>query len=95
MDLILQVWRQKDARTPGRFEIYEAKNIIPDMSFLEMLDVVNEQLIARGREPIALLVVPPGTPVETARAAMNTAATGPGTAQAAEIPTAEEAPGRR
>ena len=53
MDLILQVWRQKDARTPGRFEIYEAKNIIPDMSFLEMLDVVNEQLIASGREPIA------------------------------------------
>ena len=50
---------------------------------------------AGGREPIALLVVPPGTPVETARAAMNTAATGPGTAQAAEIPTAEEAPGRR
>jgi len=51
--------------------------------------------MAGGREPIALLVVPPGTPVETARAAMNTAATGPGTAQAAEIPTAEEAPGRR
>jgi hypothetical protein len=50
---------------------------------------------AGGREPIALLVVPPGTPAETARAAMNTAATGPGTAQAAEIPTAEEAPGRR
>jgi len=53
MDLILKVWRQKDASTPGRFETYEAKNIIPDMSFLEMLDVVNEELIARGQEPIA------------------------------------------
>ncbi len=53
MDLILKVWRQKDARTPGRFETYEARNIIPDMSFLEMLDVVNEELIARGQEPIA------------------------------------------
>jgi Family of unknown function (DUF5994) len=46
-----------------------------------------------GREPIALLVVPPGTPAETARAAMNTAATSPGTAQAADILTAEEPPG--
>jgi len=53
MDLILKVWRQKDARTPGRFETYEAKNVIPDISFLEMLDVVNEELIARDQEPIA------------------------------------------
>ena len=50
---------------------------------------------AGGRDPIALLEVPPGTPAETARAAMKTAATGPGTAQAADILTAEEAPGRR
>src|SRR5437764_14986105 len=53
MNLRLKIWRQKDARTPGRFETYEARNIIPDMSFLEMLDVVNEELIARGQEPIA------------------------------------------
>ncbi len=53
MDLIHKVWRQKDARTPGRFETYEAKNVIPDISFLEMLDVVNEELIARDQEPIA------------------------------------------
>src|SRR5437879_2484750 len=53
MNLILKVWRQKDARTPGRFATYQAKNILPDMSFLEMLDVVNEELIARGEEPIA------------------------------------------
>ncbi len=46
---------------------------------------------AGGREPIALLVVPPSTPAGAARAAMNTAATGPGTAQAADIITAEEA----
>jgi uncharacterized protein DUF5994 len=50
---------------------------------------------AGGREPIALLVVPPSTPAGAAWAAMNTAATGPGTAQAADILTAEEAPGRR
>src|SRR5712671_6067272 len=53
MDLTLRVWRQKNATSPGRFETYAAKNIIPDMSFLEMLDVVNEQLISRGEEPIA------------------------------------------
>ncbi len=53
MNLTLKVWRQTDAQTPGRFETYQARNIIPDMSFLEMLDVVNEELIAAGREPIA------------------------------------------
>jgi Family of unknown function (DUF5994) len=50
---------------------------------------------AGGREPIALLVVPPITPAATARAAMNTASTGEGTAQAADMLDAEEAPGRR
>lgn len=53
MNLTLQVWRQKNATAPGGFETYEARDIIPDMSFLEMLDVVNEKLIAEGREPIA------------------------------------------
>src|SRR5712671_3628491 len=53
MDLLLKIWRQKNAKTPGRFETYPAKDVIPDMSFLEMLDVVNEQLISRGEEPIA------------------------------------------
>src|SRR6267143_200991 len=53
MNLTLKVWRQKNANAPGRFETYEAKDVIPDMSFLEMLDVVNEELIARGEEPIA------------------------------------------
>ena len=53
MNLTLNVWRQKDARTPGRFVTYPANGISPDMSFLEMLDVVNEGLVGRGEEPIA------------------------------------------
>jgi succinate dehydrogenase iron-sulfur subunit len=53
MNLTLKVWRQKNGRTTGQFETYEAKDVIPDMSFLEMLDVVNEELIARDQEPIA------------------------------------------
>src|SRR5881392_4384232 len=53
MNLTLQVWRQKDASDTGRMVEYPAPNVSPDMSFLEMLDVVNEGLIARGEEPIA------------------------------------------
>ncbi|HOQ46338.1 MAG TPA: succinate dehydrogenase/fumarate reductase iron-sulfur subunit [Bryobacteraceae bacterium] len=53
MNLILHVWRQKNAKDPGRMVRYEARNISAHMSFLEMLDVVNEELIARGEEPIA------------------------------------------
>ena len=53
MNLTLKVWRQKNATSLGRFETYEAKDLSPDMSFLEMLDVVNEGLIAEGKEPIA------------------------------------------
>jgi succinate dehydrogenase / fumarate reductase iron-sulfur subunit len=53
MNLTLNVWRQKSGSAPGGFEAYEARDVIPDMSFLEMLDVVNEGLIARGQEPIA------------------------------------------
>ena len=53
MNLTLKVWRQRDAADSGRFETYPARDIIEDMSFLEMLDVVNENLIAEGKEPIA------------------------------------------
>jgi succinate dehydrogenase / fumarate reductase iron-sulfur subunit len=53
MNLTLQVWRQKDARSEGRFVGYEARDISPDMSFLEMLDVVNERLTQKGEDPIA------------------------------------------
>jgi len=53
MNLTLHVWRQEDGATPGRFVTYQAREISPDMSFLEMLDVVNEGLTANGEEPIA------------------------------------------
>lgn len=53
MNLTLKVWRQENASSAGRFETYQARDIIPDMSFLEMLDVVNEGIIAEGKEPIA------------------------------------------
>src|SRR5947199_10192615 len=53
MNLTLHVWRQKDAKSEGRMVEYDAKNVSEDMSFLEMLDVVNEELIERGQEPIA------------------------------------------
>ena len=53
MDLTLQVWRQAGRDDKGRFEKYEAKDMSSHMSFLEMLDVVNETLISQGREPIA------------------------------------------
>ena len=53
MNLTLHVWRQKNQAAPGRFVTYQAAEVSPDMSFLEMLDVVNEGLIAKGEEPIA------------------------------------------
>lgn len=53
MNLTLKVWRQRNADSSGRFETYEARDVLEDMSFLEMLDVVNEGLIASGQEPIA------------------------------------------
>src|SRR5436190_14462494 len=53
MNLKLRICRQKEARSPGRLVDYEAPDVNPDMSFLEMLDVVNERLIAKGEEPIA------------------------------------------
>ena len=53
MHLKLHVWRQAGPEAPGSMETYDTPDISPDMSFLEMLDVVNEQLNATGREPIA------------------------------------------
>jgi succinate dehydrogenase / fumarate reductase, iron-sulfur subunit len=52
MNLTLHVWRQNGPHDAGHFETYEATNISEDMSFLEMLDQVNEALIADGQEPI-------------------------------------------
>jgi len=53
MKIILHVWRQKSAADKGRMVRYEAPNVSEHMSFLEMLDVVNEDLLAKGEEPIA------------------------------------------
>jgi succinate dehydrogenase / fumarate reductase iron-sulfur subunit len=53
MRIQLKVWRQPGPNEPGRFVDYTAADVSPDMSFLEMLDVVNEGLIAKGEDPIA------------------------------------------
>lgn len=52
MNLTLKIWRQKDADTAGKIVDYQVKGIEGDMSFLEMLDVLNEQLINKGEEPV-------------------------------------------
>lgn len=53
MNLTLKVWRQKNGSDKGGFATYAVKDISPDMSFLEMFDVLNEQLIHKGEDPIA------------------------------------------
>lgn len=53
IDITLKVWRQKGPGVKGGFETYHAGNISTDMSFLEMIDVVNEQLTQDGKDPIA------------------------------------------
>ncbi|MCX5788797.1 MAG: succinate dehydrogenase/fumarate reductase iron-sulfur subunit [Elusimicrobia bacterium] len=53
MNLTLKVWRQKDGASRGALETYAARDISPDASFLEMIDIVNEELIREGKDPIA------------------------------------------
>lgn len=53
MDLTLKVWRQKNANAQGQLVTYNVKQISPDMSFLEMIDVLNEDLLRGGQDPIA------------------------------------------
>ena len=53
MNLKLKVWRQRNANEQGHFETYDVENVSSEMSFLEMIDVLNEQLISKGGEPIA------------------------------------------
>src|SRR5665811_1861828 len=53
MHLKLRVWRQAGPDVPGSFEEHDMADISPDMSFLEMFDVLNERLAAEGREPVA------------------------------------------
>jgi succinate dehydrogenase / fumarate reductase iron-sulfur subunit len=49
MNLTLKVWRQRSNKVKGHFESFQVKNISSEMSFLEMFDVLNEQLVAEGR----------------------------------------------
>ena len=53
MNLTLRIWRQKNARSAGKFETYKIEDISSEMSFLEMMDVLNEKLIREGQEPVA------------------------------------------
>jgi succinate dehydrogenase iron-sulfur subunit len=53
MNLTLRIWRQPHAKAPGQFVSYEVKNVTGDMSFLEMLDSLNEDLLHRGEAPVA------------------------------------------
>lgn len=53
MNLTLKIWRQKNTNTPGRFETYTIQDISSEMSFLEMIDVLNEKLIQEGKDPVA------------------------------------------
>jgi succinate dehydrogenase / fumarate reductase iron-sulfur subunit len=53
MRLTLRVWRQAGPEAPGAFETYEVNQVTEEMSFLELLDVLNEQLVSEGREPVA------------------------------------------
>lgn len=53
MKLTLHIWRQKNAQSKGHFEKFQMNNVSEDMSFLEMLDLLNEQLITEGKDPIA------------------------------------------
>lgn len=53
INLTLKVWRQKNSQSEGKFESYPVRNVSTEMSFLEMIDVLNEELIREGRDPIA------------------------------------------
>ena len=56
INLKLKVWRQKAEESNGRLESFKAENISKDMSFLEMLDVVNEEIILSGKDPILIMI---------------------------------------
>ncbi len=53
MEYNVKVWRQKNAKAKGHFETYHVTDVEEDASFLEMLDILNDQLIRKGIEPIA------------------------------------------
>jgi len=51
-EIKVKVWRQKNAKTPGHFETYTVRDISTDTSFLEMMDILNDQLVTEGKEPV-------------------------------------------
>ena len=53
MKFNLKIWRQAGPNAPGKLVDYVVEDVIPEMSFLEMLDVLNEQLAAKGQDPVA------------------------------------------
>ncbi len=53
MNVTLKIWRQQNAQTKGKFKTYPLRDVSPEMSFLEMLDYLNMQLIEKGEEPVA------------------------------------------
>ena len=53
MNFKLRIWRQREAKSPGKLVNYDVRDISPDTSFLEMLDILNENLIRSGGEPVA------------------------------------------
>lgn len=53
MNLTLKVWRQRNAQDKGRMETYSISDVSPDTSFLEMMDMLNEQLVMEGKDPVA------------------------------------------
>src|SRR5260370_9246216 len=53
MNVTLKIWRQQNAKAPGAFATYQVQGVTPDMSFLEMLDLLNENLQAKGEPPVA------------------------------------------
>src|SRR5260370_36875258 len=53
MNLTLKVWRQQDTKSVGKFVTYQVQGVTPDMSFLEMLDLLNENLQTKGEAPVA------------------------------------------
>ncbi len=81
MKIHLKVWRQKNSDVPGKMEDYTLTGIIPELSFLEMLDILNEDLLKKGEEPVAfdhdntyqrlLLNTPPYIPPFTLHSTFN------------------------
>jgi len=53
VNITLRVWRQANASAEGRMVTYQVRDVSPDMSFLEMLDLLNEDLTVKGEEPVA------------------------------------------